>query len=106
VRLFEASLAVPDRASERPAYVAEELGFEEILGNRAAVERDEAVRAPRAVVMNRPRDDFLSGAGFAGDQNRAVGRAARVDTRSPTSVAAARAPNRARAAVRRSETAC
>ena len=56
VRLLEASLAVADGAGERAAHVAEELGFEQRFGNRAAVERDEPVRAPRAVVVNRPRD--------------------------------------------------
>ena len=74
VRLLEASLTVADGAGERAAHVAEELGLEQRLGNRAAVQRDEPVHAPRAVVMNRARDDFLAGAGLAGDQDRAVGR--------------------------------
>ena len=74
VRLLEPPLAVADRAGERAAHVAEQLGLEQRLGNRAAVERDEAVHAPRAVVVNRARDDFLAGAGLAGDENRAVGR--------------------------------
>ena len=71
VRLLEPSLPRADGAGKRAAHVAEQLGLEQRLGNRAAVERDEPLRAPRAVVMNRARDDFLAGAGFAGDQDRA-----------------------------------
>ena len=73
VRLLEPSLAVADRAGERAAHVAEELGFEQRFGNGAAVERDEAMHAARAVVVNRARDDFLAGAGLAGDEDRAGG---------------------------------
>ena len=62
----------PDRAGERAAHVAEELGLEQRLGNRAAVDRDEPVGAPRAVVVNRARDHLLAGAGLAGNQDRAV----------------------------------
>ena len=44
VRLLEPSLPVADRAGERAAHVAEQLGLEQRLRNRAAVERDEAVQ--------------------------------------------------------------
>ena len=44
VRLLESSLPRADGAGERAAHVAEQLGFEQRLGNRAAVERDEAMR--------------------------------------------------------------
>ena len=71
VRLLEASLARADRAGEGAAHVAEELGLEQRLGNRAAVDRDEAVRAARAGVVDRARGELLAGAGFAGDQHRA-----------------------------------
>ena len=50
VRLLEASLARADGAGERAAHVAEELRFEQRLGNRAAVERDEAVRTRRGLL--------------------------------------------------------
>ena len=59
VRLLEAALARADRAGERAAHVAEQLGLEQRLRNRAAVERDEAVRAARAVVVDRARDHSL-----------------------------------------------
>ena len=72
MRLLEAPLAHAHRARERAAHVAEHLRLEQRLGNGADVERDEAVRPPRAVVMNRAGDDFLAGPGLAGDQDRAV----------------------------------
>ncbi len=72
VRLFEASLARTDCASERPADMAEELRLQQGLGDRAAVQRDEPMRSPSAVVVNRPRDDLLAGPGLSGDENRAV----------------------------------
>ena len=71
MRLFEPALPGADGAGERAAHVAEDLGFEQVLRDRAAVERDELLPAPRARVMDRARHDFLAGAGFAADQNRA-----------------------------------
>jgi hypothetical protein len=67
VRLLEASLAVADGTRERAAHVAEQLRFEQRFRDRAAIERDEPVHSPRAVVMNRSRDHFFAGAGLAGD---------------------------------------
>ena len=69
----------PTAPCERAADVAKELRFEQCLGNGAAVEGDKAVRAPRTVVVNRPGDHFLSGAGFAGHQNRAARAGHRVE---------------------------
>ena len=59
VRLLESALARADGAGERAAHVTEQLGFEQRFGNRAAVERDEAMGAARAVVMNGARHHFL-----------------------------------------------
>src|SRR5262249_26515322 len=53
VRLLEASLAGADGARERATDVAEELRLEQRLWNRAAVDGDEPVGAPRTVVMDR-----------------------------------------------------
>jgi hypothetical protein len=69
VRLLEPPLPRADRTGKRTAYVAEELGFEQRFRNRAAVQRDEAVRAPRTVVMDGASRQFLAGTGLAGDQN-------------------------------------
>src|SRR2546428_6361334 len=69
--LFDAPLPGADRAGKRAAHVPEQLCLEERLRNRAAVQRDEAERTARAAVMNGARDDFLAGAGLAGNQNGA-----------------------------------
>ena len=62
-----------DRAGERAAAVAEELAFDEVFGQRGAIERDERPAADQAVGVNQPRDDFLAGAGFPGDEDGDVG---------------------------------
>ena len=71
MRLLEPSLAVADRAGERAAHVAEQLGFEQRFRQRAAIDRHEPLIAPRAVVMDRARDQLLARARLARDQNRA-----------------------------------
>ena len=68
VRLLEPALPVGDGARERAAHVPEELGFEQRLGNGAAVDRDEPLTAPRAAVVNRARGQLLADAGLAGDR--------------------------------------
>jgi putative methionine-R-sulfoxide reductase with GAF domain len=74
VRLLEPALTRADRARKRPTHMAEELGLEKRFGDRSAIERDETLRPARAVVMNRPRDHFLTSTGFAGHENGAAGR--------------------------------
>ena len=63
--------ALADGAGERAAHVAEQLGLEQRLRQRAAVDRDEPLVAARAVVVDRARDQLLAGAGLAVDQDRA-----------------------------------
>ena len=72
VRFLEAAGARGHGAGERAAHVTEELRLEQRLGDGAAVDRHEPLRAPRAVVMNGVRDELLAGAGFAGDEDRAA----------------------------------
>ena len=48
LRLLEEALLLLDGARERAALVAEELGLEEVLGHRAAVDRDERAGRARA----------------------------------------------------------
>ena len=60
-------------AGERAAHVAEQLGLEQRLRQRAAVERDERLLAPQRVEVDRPRDELLAGARLARHQDRAVG---------------------------------
>ena len=53
--------------------MAEELGFDQLLGNRRAVHLHEPLAAAQAVAVNRPRDELLADAALAGDEHRGVG---------------------------------
>src|SRR5207244_30333 len=69
VRRLEEPDLVAVGAGEGAADVAEELGLEERLGERRAVDREERRRAPRAVEVDRLRDELLPRAGLALDQH-------------------------------------
>src|SRR5262249_23480890 len=56
-------------AGERAADVAEELALEERVGERRAVRREERPARPRAVVVDRARDQLLAGARLTLDQH-------------------------------------
>jgi hypothetical protein len=58
------------RASERAAFMAEKLGFEKVLGHRSRVDCDEGSGGARTMTVQRPRNEFLSGSGFTGNQHR------------------------------------
>ena len=62
-----------DGAGERAFLVAEELALEQRLGQRGAVDGDKRAPRARTILVDRAGDDFLSGAGFAKHENRAVG---------------------------------
>ena len=70
VRLFEHAGALGDGAGERAARVAEQLGLDQVVGQRRAVQRAERAVAARAAAMNRPRDQLLAAAALAVDQHR------------------------------------
>ncbi len=70
VRGLEEALAVLGGTGEGALAVAEELGLEQGLGDRTAVDRDEGLRRPRALRVDRARDELLAGAGLAADQHR------------------------------------
>jgi hypothetical protein len=59
-------------ARERAARVAEQLVFQERVGERAAVDRDERERRAPAEVVDRVGDQLLAGAGLARDQHGGV----------------------------------
>ena len=67
---LEEAFAVVVGAGERALAVAEELGLEQLLGNRAAVDRHERHRAAHAHFMDGARDQLLAGARLAGDEHR------------------------------------
>src|SRR4029077_11327544 len=55
---------------ERALLVPEDLAFEERLGNRGAVDRNERKSGARAELMNRLRDELLAGPRLARDEHR------------------------------------
>ena len=61
------------RAGERASFVAEQFAFQQLLGNRGAVDGEERLLAAVAVMINRAGDEFLAGAAFAGDERGGVG---------------------------------
>ena len=70
---LEVADLVAVRARERTFLVAEEFALHQVLGNRAAVDRDERGVRPRGTVVDEARGHFLAAAGFAGDVDRSLG---------------------------------
>src|SRR5581483_12210333 len=60
--LLEETATLPVGAGERAPDVAEELALEHPFGKRGAVLRDEGTPRPRAVVVDRAREELLPGA--------------------------------------------
>ncbi len=58
-------------AGEGAAQVAEEFGFEQGFGKRAAIDGDEGRFGARAIFVDGAGDEFLAGAAFSGDQHAA-----------------------------------
>ena len=73
VGLLELALAPGLRAGERPALVAEQLGLDQGLGQRRAVDPNERLPRPRRVVMQRVGDQLLAGAALAPDHDGGIG---------------------------------
>ena len=71
-RLLEQPGFVAGRPGERAAHVTEQLGLEQGLGDRRAVDADEGFARARAGAMNGARDHFLAGAALTGDEHRRV----------------------------------
>jgi hypothetical protein len=55
---------------KRAALIAEQLGFEQGLGDGGTVDGDEGTGAARSGLMHRPRQETLAGPGLAQDQDR------------------------------------
>ena len=64
---------------ERSLDVAEELRFQQRLGNGRTVDLDERHVALRAAMVHGAGDQLLARAGFAGDQHRAARRRHQLD---------------------------
>src|SRR5205823_5610209 len=68
-----------DRAGECATGVAEELAFQEVFRDRAAVDGDERAGLARAAAVDLARDQLLACAGLAGDEYGDVGAGDLVD---------------------------
>ncbi len=74
IGFLELADAPCDGAGEGALLVAEQLGFQQVLRDRGAVDGDEGLFGAGRASMDVAGEDFLAGAAFAGDQNRGVGR--------------------------------
>ena len=94
VGVLEKAGALGHRAGERTTRVAEQLRFDEVVGQRGAIERAEPSRVPRAPRVNSAGDEFLPGAALSLDQHRERRRAGAVDGTADASDAVAGANQR------------
>ena len=73
LRLLEEPALVLHRAGEGALLVAEELGFEQVLRQRGAIDRHEGLMLPVRIEVQRARDELLARAALALDQDGRVG---------------------------------
>ena len=74
VGFLEPAVARLGRAGEAARLVAEQLGLDQIFGQRRAVHDDQRARPARRQVVEPLGDQLLAGAALADDQHRAVER--------------------------------
>ena len=79
VGLLELADLLLGRAGERALLVAEQLRFDQLLGNRGAVDLHEPLAAAEAVAVDRARDELLADAALAEQQHGRVGRRRALD---------------------------
>ena len=65
---FEPALAGGDGAGEGTLLMAEQLGFEQVSGNGAAVHRHEGAAVTRTQIMDGSGNDFFAGPGLTEHQ--------------------------------------
>ena len=70
--LLEAAGRAGIGAGEGALLMTEQLGFDEVARNRGHVDGDEGALPPLAVIVQRPGDELLAGARFAGDHDRQI----------------------------------
>ena len=68
-----ARAAPRSRAGERAALVTEELGFDQLGGERAAIDRHERRRRRGPIAMDGARQQLFAGSGLALNEHRGVG---------------------------------
>jgi hypothetical protein len=69
MRFFEQSNARTDGARERAPHVTKQLGLDQFVGQRRAIDRAQPAITPRTEPMQRPGDQFLPGAALAFNQH-------------------------------------
>jgi hypothetical protein len=67
-----ADLATPSGAGKCPVFVSQQLGFDQLVGNRRTIDRDERTTGAPARVMNALNEQFLAGAGLANDEHAGI----------------------------------
>src|SRR6185295_11296167 len=72
IGFFEESPAITVGVGESSLLVPEQLALQQILGDGAAVDRDERRATPRASAMERARDELLARAALARDEDRGL----------------------------------
>ena len=70
--LFKPSDALRGGTGKGALFMAKKLALQQILGNGGAVDREQALLAPFAVVMDGSGDQFLARSAFARHQNRCI----------------------------------
>lgn len=73
VRRFDPARAPLVRAGERAALIAEQLRLQQVMRNRAAIDRDERPLAADGALVDRERRQFLAGSRLARDEHARVG---------------------------------
>lgn len=77
LRRFESTTPCGDRSGECPAFMTEQLRFDQSFGQGAAIDRDEWLIGARRMGVDGARDHLLARARFARDQNGGIGPHAR-----------------------------
>ena len=72
IRQLEDTRAIAVRAREAAAHMTEQLGFQERLGQRRAVDGDELRATARAAFVNQAGDDLFAGSALPGDEHLRV----------------------------------
>ena len=70
IGLFELADAAGDGAGEGALFMAEQFGFQQIVRDRRAIDRNEGLVGARGLLVDVAGHHFLAGAAFAGDQDR------------------------------------
>ena len=73
VRSFELAQTASHGPAESALLVAEQLAFQQVLGDRGAVQGDKWPRRPARAPVNVPGEDFLARAALAGDEDACFG---------------------------------